>query len=171
MKGTKNLTVVLLVCAAFIMGTVFLPTLASAKQLKYDQAPAFTFDYPDDFVDTDKTSDNQVLAVKSPANIPSIQVGIDAVPSGVELKDVCNVYAEALKQRGENIEIYSNTAAKTKDGTPAYVTIYDWTYMGAYELTSIVLFVYKGGKWVYAAGHHMGDIEDVRPIIMSLTFK
>jgi hypothetical protein len=170
MKTAISLCAVL----ALTLGIALVPTLTSAAEFSFAGPPAFTVTYPDGSTPTDKDSPEQVWAIKTPAGV-TIQAAVAPIPEGVDLKDVAEkAYKPGLeKSQGTEAKMSENKEITLSDGTKAYYSEMDWKHApsGGTLISTMVVSVYKDGKWVYTTGHPWENYNEPMKIVKSLKFK
>jgi len=159
---------------ALTLGIAFLPALSSAEEFSFAGPPAFTVTYPDGSTPDEKTAPEQVWAIKTPSGVV-IQASVGPIPEGVALKDVAEkAYKPGLeKSQGAKAKMSENKEITLSDGTKAYYSEMDWIHApsGGTPITTMVVSVYKDGKWVYTAGHPWENYNEPMKIVKSLKFK
>ena len=166
----KTLTVMAVV-SMLMMGMVLLPTFSSAAEFKYAGPPAFTVTYPDGSKKTDMDSPEQVFAAKTPSGL-TIQAAVAAVPEGLALKDAGAAYSVGLgKSQNSEVEVLTNEEIELEDGTKAYYTEIEWMYQGSTLITTMIVSVYKDGKWIYTAAHPWSDLDEASEYVKSLVME
>jgi hypothetical protein len=172
MKTKLKLSLCLLLALTF--GIAFLPTLSSAAEFSFAGPPAFTVTYPDGSTPEEKSAPAQVWAIKTPSGVV-IQASVALIPEGVDLKDVAEkAYKPALEQsQGAKAKMSDNKEITLSDGTKAYYSEMDWNHApsGGTLITTMIVSVYKDGKWVYVAAHPWDNYNVAMKIVKSLKFK
>ncbi len=167
---SKRLPVAFFLATTLILGTMFLPTTISAAEFK-NKAPAFTIEYPDDFV-SDPLNPGEVLRVKHPNGVPGFEIQISDVPeSGPDFAAYGKGYAQVLKTLGTGVKILSSKVTQTEDGTPAHETEIEWKWQGTAPLVSLVFVTAKDKKYVAIGGHTRGDLDPIRDILETFEFE
>ncbi len=159
---------------ALISGIVFLPALSSPAEFSFAGPPAFTVTYPDGSIPDEKVAPEQVWAIKTPSGVV-IQASVAPIPEGVVVKDVAEKgYKPGLeKSQGAKVKMGENTEITLSDGTKAYYSEMDWNHApsGGTPITTMIVSVYKDGKWVYVTAHPWDNYNVAMKIVKSLKFK
>jgi hypothetical protein len=155
------------------LGIALVPTRTSATEFSFAGPPAFTVTYPKGSTPTDKDSPVQVWAIKTPAGV-IVQAAFAPIPEGVELKDAAAKgylpgLAEAMRTK---VKMGVNKEITLSDGTKAYYSEMDWIYNPTItRITTMIVSVYKDGKWVYTTAHPWENYGTLEKIVKSLKFK
>lgn len=159
---------------ALTIGIAFLPTLSSAEEFSFAGPPAFTVTYPDGSTPKEKSDPAHVWAIKTPTNL-EIYASVAPIPEGIELKDVAEkVYLPGLaKANNAKVKMGDNKEITLSDGTKAYYSEMDWNHApsGGTLITTMVVSVYKDGKWVFVDAHPWDNYNVAMKIVKSLKFK
>jgi hypothetical protein len=103
------------------------------------------------------------------------------IPLGAKLAEVGpRDYVAALKNYafGSNVRVISNEPLNLKDGTQAFRTDIEWVWKSGIQLRTIVVSVFKEGKWINISYNLVATIAASVPeklkegsdIVESLTF-
>ncbi len=157
---------------ALILGIALVPGLVSAAEYSFAGPPAFTVTYPGGS-DKDKTGD-QVWAVITGAGL-HIEVSVGAIPAGIELKDYAEkAYKPGLESsQGATAKMGDNKEITLSDGTKAYYSEMNWNHApsGGTPITTMMVTVYKDGKYINVADHPWDNYGVAERIVKSLKFK
>jgi hypothetical protein len=168
----KKATITLCLVLTMVLGIALAPTLTSAKEITWDGPPAFTVTYSDGDA-TDKDGPDQVWAIKTGAGLV-FQASVSPIPEGVALKDVAEKgYLPGLSALFGKVKMGDNKEITLSDGTKAYYSEMDWNHApsGGTLITTMIVSVYKDGKWVYVTAHPWDNYNAAMKIVKSLKFK
>jgi len=146
----------LCVVLALTLGIVLTPTLSLAADFSYTGTPAFTVTYPDGSKTKKIIYPDQVWAVETLQGLIDITAFVSPIPEGIELKDVAE---KTYKLRLENVgrtkaKMICNEEITLSDGTKAYYSAMEWKLPNRpLHLVTVLVSVYKDGKWVLVVGH------------------
>ena len=170
MKRTASILFVL----AYLLGITLLFTPASADEFSFPGPPAFSVTYPSGSMEDEKTAPAQVWAIKTPSRL-AVQASVAPIPEGVELKDVAEKgYLPGLAlSLDTKIKMADNKEITLEDGTKAYYSEMNWIHApsGGTPITTMVVSVYKDGKWVFVAAHPWEAYDAAAEIVKSLKLK
>jgi hypothetical protein len=170
----NKLAASLCVVLALVLGIALNPTLSTAAEFSYNGQPGFSVTYPNGSTSETPGGPEIVWEIKTPEDIV-IQAGVTPIPKGVELKDVAEkVYKPRLEKAwGTSAMMSENKEITLGDGTKAYYSEMFWTYSAQLEILTVMVSVYKDGKWVFTLGHPPKDYNYNNPIkiVKSLKFK
>ena len=169
----KKTAITLSVVLALTLGIALVPTLTSAAEFSYDGPPAFTVTYPNGSTPDEKNAPEQVWAIKTPSGVV-IQASVALIPEGVELKNAAEkAYKPGLeKSQGTSVRMSDNKEITLSDGTKAYYSELSWTHTPTQAaIVTVMVSVYKDGKWVYTTGHPWESFNEPMKIVKSLKFK
>jgi class 3 adenylate cyclase/pimeloyl-ACP methyl ester carboxylesterase len=148
------------------------PTLSREVEFSYDGPPAFTVTYPDGSKEEKPERPEAVWQISTPAGLP-VQAVVAPIPEGIELKDVAeNAYKPLLEEiLRTKSKLNSNEEITLSDGNTAYYSEMHWNTPIGIPMTTMVVSVYKEGKWVYIVAHAWINFHVSMKIIKSLRFK
>ena len=134
------------------------------------KSPAFQFKFPLGSQREVTRSPTEVMRMRTLSAI-WISARVADIPEGVALADVGPVsYAAILGRLGSNVKIVSNKKITLRDGTAGYRTDFQWLY-GSFLWKTVVVSVFKDGKWVSVAAHNWKNPNVVSGLLESLTFR
>jgi len=167
----KNLVCLGLILA-LTLGIVMVPVLVSAAEYSFAGPPAFSITYPGGD-EKEKTAD-MVWAVITGAGL-HIEVSVGPIPAGIELKDYAEKgYKPGLESsQGAKAKMGDNKEITLSDGTKAYYSEMNWNHApsGGTPITTMMVTVYKDGKYVNIADHPWDNYGVAEKIVKSLKFK
>lgn len=167
----KKTAYAMIIVFTLVLGITLLPTLTRAAEYSFAGPPAFTVTYSDGSP-KDKTGD-QVWAIITGGGL-HVEVSVGAPPAGIDLKDYAEkAYMPSLMQtQGAKAKMSDNKEFTLSDGTKAYYSEVDWTHppTGA-AITTMMVTVYKDGKYVNVAAHPWDNYGAADKIVKSLKFK
>ena len=148
--------------------------LAKDGKFVRTNAPAFTFEYPADYV-MRKLAGPIIFYGASPNRLPTITASVSRIPSGTSvdeaLKGAATTYGKALEALGgSDIEIYENKPNNDYKPYPAYEAEIEWVYAGSTILVSFTRFIAKDGYIITVGGTSLGDPDNIIPIFKSIKF-
>ncbi|MEW6186268.1 MAG: hypothetical protein AB1585_11070 [Thermodesulfobacteriota bacterium] len=146
--------------------------ITSTMDFSYNGQPVFFISNPGDCTPIAKASPYQVWAVKTAWNF-DVSAAVRSIEEGIELKDVNEkVWKQGLERvlGGIAIKILKNEEITLSDGTKAYYSEMAWN-RGGTPITTLIVSVYRDGKWVLVAAHPSNNFEAARKIVKSLRFK
>jgi len=146
--------------------------LAKDGKFVRTNAPAFTFEYPANYV-LRKLTGSIIFYGASPNRLPAISVSVSKIPEGMSvddaLKGAAANYSKALEALGgSDIEIYDNKPNNDYKPYPAYESEIEWVYGGSTILVSFTRFIAKDGYIISMGGTSLGDPDDIIPIFKSI---
>lgn len=155
----------------FILTVIFLPSFVSAAQYVHKE-PFFSVTYPDDYV-IQQPSFGVTFKAQRPPWGPTLDISVIDLPLGLKLEDTANAWVMGLKTTGiaSDIEIVVNEASSLKDGTPAFEAEIEWMFQQTTMVVTLLVSVFKDGKWIYTANHTSGDVDELKKIAYSMTLK
>ena len=169
------------------LGMIDLPTLfstnseAQAFSARYTDlkkeyvhsAPRFVVRYPGAY-DIDKPlDDSQVFLSKCRyGQVPVLTVSVTPAEADMTLSRVGGeIYAPRLREVGKQVKILSNHPAKLEDGSEVYETRIAWRWQDKTKINSLVLSAIRENKLINVALHHTGELDYLKHIPYSLSFK
>jgi len=163
-KLVKNLSVVFLMTMILVFGVMFFPTVTTATRYihgNYD----FTITFPDGWDVTSCIWEDQVLSVRDPSNTTTLHIHCGDLKEGAKLEDAGKRHQALLKSLSvvKYDELVSSKVTKLKNGTPASESVHKWKWANT-SITSLVLIVYQGKKWIRIGinklgGGELGELE------------
>ncbi|MHA2269858.1 MAG: SDR family NAD(P)-dependent oxidoreductase [Promethearchaeota archaeon] len=136
-----------------------------------NDSPAFTFTYPDYFIEVNPNPISKAIFAASYAD-SNIEINVSKVSPKRKLEELPKKIVRPLKMIAKEIEIVSNKATSLKDGTPAYETIIELKVVGVFKTKMMYISVIKDEKWIRvsisAAANNLN--EKLRDIVYSLEF-
>lgn len=169
----KKTAITFCVVLVLTLGIALVPALTSAAEFSFAGPPAFTVTYPNGSTEDEKTGPEQVWAIKTPAGV-SIQASVSPIPEGIELKDAAEKgYKPGLeKSQGTTVKMSDNKEITLSDGTKAYYSELSWTHPPTQAaILTVMVSVYKDGKWIFTTGHPWESYNEPIKIVKSLKFK
>jgi hypothetical protein len=169
-KFIRTLSTIML-AVVLICGFALAPSTVSAAEYKHP-SPAFTVTYTDEWEKVDPTP-LEVFRARSPNRIPILGINVTDIPEGLKLEGAGKALANGLSKAeiASDVEIFTDNMTKLKDGTAANEVVIDWTFKGETPLTTMTLSVFRDKKWIRVNITHMGDVEEFKDVVYSLTFK
>ena len=162
-----------------ISGIVLAPPPSSAEEFSFSGKPAFTVTYPGSSELLKLNKPGQVWAIDSPGTV-FIQASVVPIPEGIALKDVAEqAYKPALeKDQKVTAKMSENKEITLSEDAKAYYSELDWYQpSNDTQFSTVLVSVYKDGKWVFIAGNFWeGNYTDEPKtvtinIVKSLKFK
>jgi class 3 adenylate cyclase/pimeloyl-ACP methyl ester carboxylesterase len=150
------------------------PTITREVEFSFDGQPAFTVTYPDGSKEEKPEDPAAVWQIRTPSGV-SVSASIRPIPEGIELKDVAEkAYKPLLEERlHTKSKLNSNEEITLLDGNTAYYSEMYWNHApsGGLPITTMVVSVYKEGKWVFIVAHTWINFHVSMKIVKSLRFK
>ena len=117
-------------------------------------------------------ADFQIMRMKTPEKYPFGAILTD-IPDGIKLEDIGPIsYVSWLDSiGGSNIRVILNKEIKLNCGTKAYRTDFIWLWKNGKPMTTSLVSSYKDGKAISLFVHTWQNLEQVVPIVQSLTFR
>ena len=117
--------------------------------------------------------DSQVFLSKCRyGQVPVLTVSVTPAEADMPLSMVGGeFYAPRLREVGRKVTILSNRPTRLVDGSEAYETRIAWRWQGKTKLNSLVLSAIRENKLVNVALHHTGELDYLKHIPYSLSFK
>ena len=146
--------------------------LAKDGKFVRTNAPAFTFEYPANYV-MRPLAGPIIFYGASPNRLPAISATVSKIPEGKSvdeaLKGAATTYSKALEALGgSDIEIYENKPNNDYKPYPAYESEIEWVYAGSTILVSFTRFIAKDGYIITVGGTSLGDPDNIIPIFKSI---
>lgn len=114
-------------------------------------SPAFTFTYPDTSTYRARTSNNQLLLMRTVEG-DSFSVSVRNIPLGASIFNVgIEDFVHSLQDVGSNISVTGNKEITLRDGSKAYRTDLDWQWQSSFIIKTILVSSFRQGKWVQLA--------------------
>jgi hypothetical protein len=142
--------------------------VADGGEFTRTATPAFTLEYPEDFV-VDERQGNDIVRVKGPGGLPVMNIAVDKVTGDIKefLQGYANNYAKVLETIGTDVEIiYNKPLPEDTYGEEFLAQEFEveWMFGGSTLLTSYINVIVKEGYWIALQGHVMGDIDELKGI-------
>ena len=173
--GKSSMLVILFLAGACMLVLALSPSIAAAAVFTYDQKPAFSVTYPDEWVDNpDNVSQYHVLfSAKNSVGIPVINVQVREIPAGATLADAGKLWKKLIcdPEQGQDCQIISDKPTTLKDGTKAHETLLKYKYQNWLPLQAVVLAVFKDKKWIRVDIHQSANDDPSWDIVRTLKFK
>jgi hypothetical protein len=165
----------LFLAGACMLAWTISPSIASAKEFTYNEKPAFSVTYPNDWIDNpDNVSQYKVLfSAKNSAGIPIINVQVREIPAGATIADAGKLFKKLIldPEQSQDCEIISDKQTTLKDGTKANETILKYKWQGWLALQAVVIAVFKDNKWIRVDIHQSASDAPSWDILRTLKFK
>jgi len=137
--------------------------------------PAFTFKYPESFVEDDLQG-SDIYKMKGARGLPVVSASIEKVTGDVkeELHNNAKGYAKSLEKLGTDIKItYNKPLPEDTYGEefPAQEFEIEWKFRGSFLLTSYVNVIVKDGYYLSMQGvitGGKGDISEIKAIFRTI---
>ena len=152
---------------------VFTARFTNLKKTYTHASPRFEVHYPDIYETAPPLDENQVfMAASRYGQVPVLTVSVfDADPKMNLSQVVGGLYAQELRKFGTEVRVISSEPTRLADDTAAYETRISWRWRDKTKLNTLVVSVLREGKRINVALHNTGELDYLKHIPYSLSFK
>jgi hypothetical protein len=161
---------VLLVVGPIVLWFMLSSTMVAAGTFVYDQTPAFSISFPDEFQESE---DKGTSVYKARGNTTSFTISVSDLKEEAKLEEGAEYYARSLQKKakeGTEVKITYAEKKQLKDGTPVMEFEITWQTQGGTPLVTQAIMVFKKQKLITLGFHNWGEPIGTAPLY-TLTFK